>query len=94
MARHNFVTGLDLQGNGDLMPCDGCAKGKHHRAPFPSTATRCATKILERIHMDLQGPFPSSILGFTYTLAVVDNYSCKGWKEYMKHKDEAPALIK
>ncbi|KAF8839687.1 hypothetical protein BDN67DRAFT_885567, partial [Paxillus ammoniavirescens] len=75
MARHNLVSGLDLQGHGDLMPCEGCAKGKHHRAPFPFTSTNRVTKTLECIHMDLQGPFNPSILGLTYTLAVIDDHS-------------------
>ena len=39
IAWHNLVTCMDLQGNGDLSPCNGCAKGKHPQAPFPSTAT-------------------------------------------------------
>lgn len=59
LARHNLVTGMDLRGNGDLVPCNGCAKGKHPQAPFPSTATR-AKKTLDRIHMDLQGPLDKS----------------------------------
>ena len=44
--------------------------------------------------MDLQGPFDKSIQGYVYTLGVINDYSRKGWKEYLKHKDEAPALIK
>ena len=44
--------------------------------------------------MDLQGPFNKLIQGYVYTLGVIDDYSQKGWKEYLKHKDEAPAFIK
>ncbi|KAG1723420.1 uncharacterized protein EDB91DRAFT_1017702, partial [Suillus paluster] len=77
LARHNLVTGMDLQGNGDLPPCNRCAKGKHPQAPFPSTATR-VKKTLECIHMDLQGPLDKSIQGYLYTLAVVDDHSRKG----------------
>ena len=43
--------------------------------------------------MDLQGPFDTSTQGFRYTLAVIDDHSQKGWKEFLKHKSEAPQLI-
>ncbi|KAG2350040.1 hypothetical protein BDR05DRAFT_867568, partial [Suillus weaverae] len=38
LVQYNLVTGMDLRGDGDLIPCNGCAKGKHPQAPFPSTA--------------------------------------------------------
>ena len=44
--------------------------------------------------MDLQGPLDKSILGYTYTLGMIDDHSRKGWKEFLRHKDEAPDLIK
>jgi hypothetical protein len=74
LVKHNLVTGMDLQTSGSLGPCDGCAKGKHPQAPFPKKASR-ATEILGRLHMDLQGHFKNSTLGFRYTLAVVDDCS-------------------
>ena len=47
--------------------------------------------------MDLQGPFKSSIAGFQYTLAVIDDCTQAGWKRFLKHKsdvkDEIIALI-
>ncbi|TFY63604.1 hypothetical protein EVJ58_g3163 [Rhodofomes roseus] len=42
----------------------------------------------------MRGPFLPSILGYTYTLAVVDDASRKGWKEYLKHKSDATDEIK
>ena len=39
LAKHNLVTGLDVQTNRSLGPCDGCVKGKHHQAPFPKGAS-------------------------------------------------------
>lgn len=74
LVKHNLVTGMDLQTNGSLGPCDGCANGKHPQAPFPKQASR-ATEILGRLHMDLQGHFKNSIHGFRYALAVVDDHS-------------------
>jgi len=92
LAKHDLVTGLDIQTNGSLGPCDGCAKGKHHQAPFPKDASR-ATNILERLHMDLQGPFDTSIQGFRFTLGVIDDNSRMGWKRYLKLKSEASEEI-
>jgi len=37
-------------------PCKGCLQGKQHRRSFPSSSTPRATKPLERIHSDLDGP--------------------------------------
>jgi transposase InsO family protein len=93
MKKHNLVSGLDLNGKGELGPCIGCAKGKHPQAPFPATAKR-AEKILERLHMDLQGPFARSINRYLYTLAIVDDHSRKGWKAYMTHKSGTVEEIK
>lgn len=45
------------------------------------------------LHMDLQGLFDQSISGFLYVLAVVDNHSWKGFKEYLKHKSDASTKI-
>jgi hypothetical protein len=92
LARHKMVTGLQLDPNDKLGPCDGCAKGKHPQAPFPKSGTR-AKAVLDRLHMDLQGPFDVSIAGYRHVLAVVDDHSRKGWKEYLKKKSDAPEAI-
>jgi hypothetical protein len=88
LSRHKMVTGLDIRGSG-LAPCDGCAKGKHHQAPFPKHARRRAADVIERLHCDLQGPFNRSIEGYYYTMVVVNDYSRKGWKEFLHKKSEA-----
>ncbi|THH18978.1 hypothetical protein EUX98_g8863, partial [Antrodiella citrinella] len=62
-------------------------------SPFPDQASR-SDSILYRLHMDLQGKLPRSLKGYEYTLAVIDDHSRYGWKEYMKTKDETPTLIK
>ena len=93
LAKHDLVTGLDIQTNGSLGPCDGCAKGKHPQAPFPTSHSR-AKNILDRLHMDLQGPFDTSIKGLRYALAVVDDNSRMGWKRFLKLKSDASGEIK
>lgn len=39
--------------------CDGCALGKHHRAPFPQVVTYRAEQGLELVHTDLCRPSTS-----------------------------------
>jgi len=92
LAKHDLVTGLNIKIDDTLGPCDGCAKGKHHQAPFPHRVER-SPAILDRLHMDLQGPFTASIHGYRFTLAVVDDHSRIGWKRYLKSKDEASEEI-
>ena len=62
------------------------------QAPFPRHS-ECSPPILDRFHMDLQGPFTVSIQGFRFTLAVVDDHSHIGWKRYLKLKDKASKEI-
>jgi hypothetical protein len=92
LAKHNLITGLDIKIEDKLGPCDGCAKGKHHQAPFPCHS-ECSPVILDHLHMDLQGPLAAFIHGFRFTLAIVDDHSCLGWKRYLKVKDEASEEI-
>jgi len=82
-----------LQTNGSLGPCDGCTKRKHPQAPFPTSYSR-AKKILHRLHMDLQGPFNTSIKGYRYVLTVVDDHSRLGWKKFLKLKSDTSGEIK
>ena len=44
--------------------------------------------------MDLQGPFNTSIKGYRYVLAVVDDHSQLGWKKFLKLKSNTSGEIK
>ena len=70
LVKHDLVTGLNIKVKDTLGLCNGCAKGKHHQAHSERSPT-----ILDRLHMDLQGPFTASIHGYRFTLAVVDDHS-------------------
>jgi|SRR5882762_1713552 len=70
LVKHNLVTGLDIKVEDTLGLCDGCAKGKHHQAPFPHRP-KCSPAILDSLHMDLQGPFTTSIHGYKFTLMLL-----------------------
>ena len=64
--------------------CTSCARGKLTNAKIPSKALNrrgVATSQLERIHLDLVGPFPilSYIDGYKYFVLVTDEYSYYRW---------------
>ena len=69
--------------------CQGCAKGKHTRGPFPSSVTK-TTNTLQLIHTDLSHMFPvTSLEECSYYMNFTDDFSCKTWIYYLKKKDEA-----
>ena len=68
--------------------------GKAIRQKFP-TATRLAKAPLERLHLDIMGPF--SVRGMHheyYVLVLVDEYSGYGAAVPIRSKSEAPAVVK
>ena len=69
--------------------CQGCAKGKHIRGPFPSSFTK-TSDVLQLIHSDLPGMLPvTSLGGCSYYMTFIDDFSCKTWIYFLKRKDEA-----
>jgi hypothetical protein len=70
--------------------CEPCALAKATRTPFPTKATRRATRPLELVHMDVWGPIGTpSMDGYRYFLLIVDDYSRHLWVRLMKGKHEA-----
>jgi hypothetical protein len=78
------VTGLlDHEG-----VCKGCAQGNNINNPFPKSDSK-EEEILELIHSDVRGPMPStSLSGYVYYVAFIDDYFCKTWVYFLKSKDE------
>ena len=69
--------------------CQGCAKGKHTRGPFPSSVTK-TSDILQLIHSYLFGMFPvTSLGGCLYYITFINDFSRKTWIYFLKNKDEA-----
>jgi transposase InsO family protein len=78
----------------ERVPCDACCLGKAIRQKFP-TATRLAKAPLERLHLDIMGPF--SVRGMHheyYVLVLVDEYSGYGAAVPIRSKSEAPDVVK
>ena len=56
-------------------PCKGCALGKMHDCPYPSS-DKHATHLLGLVHSDLVGPMPTESRAHThYVLIFIDDYS-------------------
>ena len=69
--------------------CQGCAKGKHTRGPFPSSVTN-TSDVLQLIHSVFSGMLPvTSLGGCSYYMTFIDDFSRKTWIYFLKKKDEA-----
>lgn len=82
--------GVDPVGDDDSSPCEGCQWGKSHHLPFPASE-KCATKPLELVHSDLDGPMhTTSVIGHCkYFMSFLDDASSLGRAYYLKDKSEA-----
>ena len=71
--------------------CEGCIFGKQHRETFPVGKSYRARAPLEIIHSDIFGPMqtPSIVLGCTYFLTFIDDFTRKTWIYFLKHKSDA-----
>ena len=58
-----MVTHLDLGKHTELEFCEGCVYGKQHRDAFPTKGGTRATKLLEMIHFDVNGPMQTTSHG-------------------------------
>jgi len=68
--------------------CDACARCKSTRRSFTHNFPNCHY-VLERIHMDLQGPFKvSSLTGNNYIVGFIDAYSRMSFTYYVKQKSD------
>lgn len=76
--RDGAVDGISFHDKGlDIQNCETCSRGKMARIPFPTSDTR-ATKILEIIHSDVNGPMETQSMGKAkYFLTFIDDFSRK-----------------
>jgi hypothetical protein len=93
LSRKDMATGVPVIDHVEQV-CEGCALGKHHRAPFPKVSGFRAKKGLELFHYDLCGQItPPTLVGKNYFL-LVDDYSRYMWIELLRPKDEALSCLK
>lgn len=92
MSKNNSVKGIEkLSSKNDDKNCDVCKIAKSTRVSLKSNYTykRLATKVLERVYMDLWGPAPvNSLGGKKYFLSIIDDYSRKVEVYVIKSKTE------
>ena len=78
----------------DNIPCDACHKAKAKRLPFPKASTTELHAPLQRLHLDLMGPFTvAGLRGELYILCLVDQFSGYAAVLALKHKNEAPLAV-
>jgi len=91
------VKGIEHLKLSQELACDSCKEGKATQLRFMQHTPQqyLATRSLQRIHVDLQGPMKQpSLSGALYVLVVVDEYSDSVWAIPIKSKDQAAKEIK
>ena len=71
-----------------LDQCKGCTMGKYVKSTFHEKEN-CALMILERVHIDVCGPFSvDSTANHRYYVIFVDEFSHRFWIFFMQKKDQ------
>nr|GEU89884.1 hypothetical protein [Tanacetum cinerariifolium] len=75
--------------------CSFCELSKAKSSSFKSKAIPSLKGRLNLLHMDLCGPMRvASIIGKTYILVIIDDYSRYTWTLFLCSKDETPEVLK
>ena len=95
---HGAVDGMGYDPGGGHTFCDSCAVSKSHRAAIPKKAdpAKKATRKLEVVHTDLQGPMPVGALQTRnkYLVLFKDEYTGAAAIYGMQHKSQALDKLK
>jgi hypothetical protein len=80
LTRKGLASGMAVNLSMLPMKCDHYILGKQGRNTVPSIQEgRRATRHLEKVFINLTGPFITSPTGFSYVMNIVDNYSSFIW---------------
>ena len=72
---------------------DSCKRCKSTRSSFTHQFPECHYP-LERVHMDVQGPFRvTSLTGHDYIVGFIDAYSRMSFRYYVKHKSDVYDIL-
>ena len=66
--------------------CDGCGEAKAIRRAVPRETTVKSRRPLQRVFIDLTGPYPPSAGGARYCMLVVDDNTNVGWPLFLRDK--------
>ena len=91
----DMVTHLDLGKHIELEFCEGWVYGKQHCDALSTKGAIHATKLLELIHSDINGPMrTTSHGGAKYFVTFIDDFSRKTFVYFMKQKGEVLSKFK
>ena len=91
LSRSGYLPGFSFQ---DFKFCEHCVYGKQTQELHKLKGNRRDER-LALMHSDLCGPMPSLLLGRAgYFATFIDDYSCKVWVYFLKHKDDVLGVFK
>ena len=96
MSKSQSIRGLQVSHkNTELTSCTGCILGKAHRSAIPTKSETRASKLLELVHSDVNGPIEvPSLGGSRYFVTFIDDFSRCTTLYTMKAKSETFASFK
>ena len=78
---------------GNPPKCEFCVVGKQTKTPVPKTCQEGpghkATRVLEKVLVDLSGQHLKSCTGNEYVMDIVDDYTSQLWSIPLKNKDDS-----
>jgi hypothetical protein len=77
---------------GTLQSCAPCNLYKAKAKTVPKSATKAQFRG-QRIHMDLSGPYNTTVTGDTYWVKFKDHYSKMSWNVFCKSKAMVPSIL-
>ena len=90
LSHLGYLPGFSFQ---DFEFCEHCVFGKQTQVPHRKRGNR-KDKQLALVHSDLCRPMPNLLLGgASYFATFIDDYSCKVWVYFLKHKDEVLSVF-
>ena len=79
---------VNIEPTGTMRICGGCEMSKAKSKAVPKVGVHKATIAGERLCTDISGPYKKSIIGSTYWVLVVDEFSGKSWSYFVKKKSQ------
>lgn len=94
MAKSGLIPGMPKNfPPGNPSKCEFCVLGKQTKTPVPKThqegPEHKATRVLEKVWVDLSGQHLRSRTGNEYIMDIIDDYTSQLWSIPFKNKDDS-----